>query len=80
MGVRSCNVVVRVLVLAAIVSICSSPIIADTNLGVAYVANNGFLIEIGSKKILIEELSQSLSILFPGSRVFREQMQSMSFE
>ena len=72
--------VVRVLVLAAIVSFCSGPIIADTNLGVTYVANNGFLIEIGSKKILIDALSQTLSILFPGSRVFREQMQSMSFE
>ena len=56
--------VVRALVLAAIVSLCSGPIIADTNLGVTYVANNGFLIEIGSKKILIDALFDNTSITY----------------
>ena len=125
---------IRVLVLAAIVSFCSGPTTAGADLGVTYVANEGFLIEIGdavleqcreffegggfpdggvdvafleyfdqsmpTREILdrwiradhivfmhlppendrIEALSKTLSILFPGSRVFREPMQSTSFE
>ena len=55
---------IRVLVLAAIVSFCSAPITARANLGVTYIANEGFLIEIGSKKILIDALFDGTSITY----------------
>lgn len=55
---------VRALVFAAIVLFCSGPITAGTNLGATYIANEGFLLEIGSKKILIDALFDNTSITY----------------
>ncbi len=43
-------------------------------------ANHIVLMHLPPQIEKIDELSQTLSILFPGSRVFRKPMQSMSFE
>lgn len=55
---------IRVLVLAAIVSCCSGPTTAGADLGVTYVANEGFLIEIGSKKVLVDALFDDTRITY----------------
>lgn len=55
---------IRVLVLAAMVSFCSTSMTAGAELGVTYVANEGFLIEIGSKKILIDALFDNPAITY----------------